>query len=363
MIRITNSMMSRSFLYSLNNNMNHMNALSTQMYTGKRINNIADDPVGVVKSLQIRGKLNAVGQFTKNVRETRNWLYQTETGLDKINVAIKDVYVATLDACSGTKNQSDKEAIAALVKELRDHIVDLGNSTYGDKYIFGGYNTNKAPFVLESTGVEQPRNDTDWSVLWAAAGNTASDWLDGTVTDADKKIFKDAWRADPANQTDVLKYNGIDLSDRVAIVAAGEDQQDIQFAVGFGMVQSCSFNGPTLLGSGADNVYKTLNDLYNVLMDSSSTNDDIREFVTKTQDAQSYILALTSQVGGRTNRLDMIESRYDDDTLNYLEMQSNIEDADEAEVIMNFKMAEAVYRAALEAGAKIIQPSLMDYLR
>jgi flagellar hook-associated protein 3 FlgL len=34
-----------------------------------------------------------------------------------------------------------------------------------------------------------------------------------------------------------------------------------------------------------------------------------------------------------------------------------------AEVIMNLKMQENVYRASLSAGARIIQPSLVDFLR
>jgi flagellar hook-associated protein 3 FlgL len=45
------------------------------------------------------------------------------------------------------------------------------------------------------------------------------------------------------------------------------------------------------------------------------------------------------------------------------ELLSKNEDADMAEVIMNLKMEENVYRASLAGGAKIIQPSLVDFLR
>jgi flagellar hook-associated protein 3 FlgL len=44
-------------------------------------------------------------------------------------------------------------------------------------------------------------------------------------------------------------------------------------------------------------------------------------------------------------------------------MKSDAEDADEAELIMRYKMAETVYKAALSTGASIIQPTLMDFLR
>ncbi len=42
---------------------------------------------------------------------------------------------------------------------------------------------------------------------------------------------------------------------------------------------------------------------------------------------------------------------------------SDVEDADIAEVTINLKMQENVHRTALAAGARIIQPSLLDFLR
>jgi flagellar hook-associated protein 3 FlgL len=42
---------------------------------------------------------------------------------------------------------------------------------------------------------------------------------------------------------------------------------------------------------------------------------------------------------------------------------SKNEDVDMAEVIMRLKSEENVYRASLSAGARIIQPTLVDFLR
>jgi flagellar hook-associated protein 3 FlgL len=42
---------------------------------------------------------------------------------------------------------------------------------------------------------------------------------------------------------------------------------------------------------------------------------------------------------------------------------SKNEDADIAEVIMNLQNEENVYRASLSAGARVIQPSLVDFLK
>jgi len=70
-----------------------------------------------------------------------------------------------------------------------------------------------------------------------------------------------------------------------------------------------------------------------------------------------------AEIGGRQNRLDMMNTRFEQDTINYTQMKSDVEDLDQAEAIMNYSMAEAVYRAALSVGGRILQPTLVDFLR
>ncbi|MEW9123762.1 MAG: flagellar hook-associated protein FlgL [Thermotaleaceae bacterium] len=75
------------------------------------------------------------------------------------------------------------------------------------------------------------------------------------------------------------------------------------------------------------------------------------------------ILAKLSEIGAKTNRLELDQNRLDDNILNYKTLRSKVEDVDMAEAIMNFSMEENVYRAALSTGARIIQPTLIDFLR
>ncbi len=75
------------------------------------------------------------------------------------------------------------------------------------------------------------------------------------------------------------------------------------------------------------------------------------------------ILSMRSEVGAKTNRLDLTKSRLDEANLNLSELLSKNEDINTAEVITQLKMQENTYRTALAAGARIIQPSLIDFLR
>lgn len=75
------------------------------------------------------------------------------------------------------------------------------------------------------------------------------------------------------------------------------------------------------------------------------------------------LLTCRSTIGARVNRLELQQERLKSTQLSYTNLMSQIEDADMSEVIINLKMQENVYRASLAMGARIIQPTLMDFLR
>ncbi|CAM2934275.1 flagellar hook-associated protein FlgL [Paenibacillus sediminis] len=70
-----------------------------------------------------------------------------------------------------------------------------------------------------------------------------------------------------------------------------------------------------------------------------------------------------SEIGAKTNRIDLISTRLDDMKQNLTDMQTKTEDADYAETIMKMKQDESVYQASLATSAKIVQTTLLDYLR
>ena len=63
------------------------------------------------------------------------------------------------------------------------------------------------------------------------------------------------------------------------------------------------------------------------------------------------------------NRLEMVNSRLEDTEVNYTKLLSDNEDVNMAKVIVELTNQENIYRASLAAGARIIQPSLVDFLR
>ena len=151
-MRVTNSMMLGGYLKNLNNNLSTLSKLQTQMATGKRITRPSDDPVGVVSAMQTRVKLYKSEQYKTNVESALTWLDQTESSVLELNEIIKSAYERAVNMASDYQSSEEKVATAELIGQLRDHVITIGNAKTGDKYIFGGYNVSKPPFVVDGTG-------------------------------------------------------------------------------------------------------------------------------------------------------------------------------------------------------------------
>ncbi|GAV22537.1 flagellar hook-associated protein FlgL [Carboxydothermus pertinax] len=75
------------------------------------------------------------------------------------------------------------------------------------------------------------------------------------------------------------------------------------------------------------------------------------------------VLAARADVGARTNRLELMQNRLLAQLESEKELLSKTEDADIAATIIDLKNQENVYRSALAVGARILPPTLVDFLR
>ena len=75
------------------------------------------------------------------------------------------------------------------------------------------------------------------------------------------------------------------------------------------------------------------------------------------------ILAVRADVGARTNRLELMQNRLLTQLETEKELLSKTEDADIPATIIDLKNQENVYRSALAVGARILPPTLVDFLR
>jgi len=307
-MRITNSMLVSNMIENLNSSITRMSTTQNQLSTGKKITKLSDNPTGISQSMQSSVSISKTKQYSENVDDARTIMNFTETALMETNDLVTRAYELTIEASNSTNSPEEKQAIALEIGQIKEQLIDTMNTTYNQQYIFGGNNVSEAPF-----------SETNGEIM----------------------------------------YNGVNLVSGNADLLNTMKSESISFILGKGIKMDVTKSGIDVVGSGSNNIISMLGNLVKDLEDNNKVDD----YISKLQSAKQNVLSLTAEIGGKSNRLDTITTRYKSDLLNYAEIQSNVEDIDQSAVITEYKMQEALYEAALAVGARVIQPSLVDFLR
>jgi flagellar hook-associated protein 3 FlgL len=108
------------------------------------------------------------------------------------------------------------------------------------------------------------------------------------------------------------------------------------------------------------NIFELMDTIVNTLKDP---NGKPSQLLSELQEHEDNFLKVHTALGARQNRVELIKSRLEEQVVTTTKILSNEEDADLAKVITDLNMAENVHRMALGTGARIMQPTLMDFLR
>ena len=110
-----------------------------------------------------------------------------------------------------------------------------------------------------------------------------------------------------------------------------------------------------------DPVFTALNQLNTGL--TSNNTAAIQTGINNLDTAISAVMTARSTLGAKVNRLDSQKTQTSAVQTNMMGLLSNVKDVDMAAAITQFQMAQTTYQASLQAGAKAMQPSLLDYLK
>ncbi|WP_096156600.1 flagellar hook-associated protein FlgL [Bacillus sp. FJAT-45066] len=108
-------------------------------------------------------------------------------------------------------------------------------------------------------------------------------------------------------------------------------------------------------------MFQLWNDIENALKENDGAK--VGELLGAFDKKAEVVQAERSELGARYNRLEMIDNRINHQEVVATRILSDNEDVDIERVITDLKTEESVLRASLAASARIIQPSLMDFLR
>ncbi|KGP73560.1 flagellar hook-associated protein FlgL [Pontibacillus yanchengensis] len=288
-MRVTQNMLSNNMLRNVSNSYERMGKFQEQLSTGKKISKPSDDPVVAMKGMNYRTELTEIEQYKRNVGEVHNWMDNSDAALDKTTQSLQRLRELAVQGSNGTYEEGQRKNIAKEVSQLKDHLQDIGNTKFNNKYIFNGNDTTTKP--IDSSGVSD--------------------------------------NSEPVN---IEVFDGIKIQTNV-------NPQEVFSQDMFDKIDS--FIGK-LEGTESGSLDESIKDMSDLIDNTVNARADL---------------------GARMNRVDLIEDRLASQEISATKNLSDAEDADMEKVITNLKTQESVHRAALGVGARIIQPSLMDFLR
>lgn len=313
-MRVTNTMLINNMVYNLNQNMKSMEKLQYQLATGKKFRVPSDDPIGASKSLKFNTDISKLKQYKRNAEDAMSWLDDTETALGEINEVLKRAYELAVQVANDTYSGEDLLMVREEIEQLKEHLMQIANTTYAGRHIFSGYKTDKPLFKKENGEI---------------------------VYNIDLK------------QNEKFQYN-IGLTERIEVNTLGSRV--------FGMVQGNEYIYEGDIEEAAikpalidvlDSFSKTLEE-----EDSSALTNTI----SRLQASMEHILSVRAEVGAKMNRLELTTKKLASQINNVTELLSHNEDVDVAETVMYLSMAQNVYMSSLMTGARIIQPTLAQFL-
>lgn len=304
-MRVTNNGIMSSYLRDIQTNLQNMDKLNEQLNTEKQVNKISDDPLKTVKILNIQNEIENTEKYNYNCDEITGWLDITDESLDRIANLSSDIKTK-LTSISGAFG---KDEIAATRSEVNEKIKQIGeilNTTYAGKYILGGQLTDTPPV---NTNVDKN------GIVSLSIQNKDNDNLNKKLNSAIS--------------------SGLNINYNLTV-------KDV---------------------TGGDEGLKLFNQLSVALSGDVVDTDEIGKLSTKIDNYMNDILNNRSIVGSRTNTIDKVKETNEQNILSMKGALSSIQDVDMTKQFMHLKEAQMVYTSSLQVGAKLIQGTLLDYLR
>lgn len=277
-------------------NAHALDRLSSQ----KEITKLSDNPVGATQIIRFRDNIEDTRQFQKNIDYSKGYLERTEGALSSIADNLIRAKELAISMNNDTYDASSRAATAREVREIIEEIVQLGNSTFNGKYVFGGFRNQTPPISM-----------------------------DGDYLGDDGAIYI---QMSPGN------FRQINLQARTLF----ESTQNEQDSGHFNMIHALELLHEGLTSNNKDMLQKSLS--------------EVDFHLNKTTSYQAT-------VGGIWNAVNDTQDRLQSEEVLMRTKLSKVQDTDFYDASSEFRRTEVVLQGTMMASTKLLQPSLLNFLQ
>jgi flagellar hook-associated protein 3 FlgL len=307
-MRITSGQNYNDLLRNLESIRERMAQAQTEIASGNKINQLSDNPAGAADLVRLTGEKSEIDQYTSNAASAKDRLDYSDTALGTAQTMV--LRVITLGQLALANPSNPGSAYTTEINGLRDQIVSVANTSFQGTSLFGGSVTNKPPYVVNPDQSVTYQGNSDATVVQTGRASTLQTQI-------------------PGDQVFSGSINVFDAVKQLSAAITGSP-------------------GPiTAASTGADR---------------SAVQANIQAQVSKLQQFYDSLSAVRSQVGSLSNAAQNTQSDLQAYELARASDQSRIQSADLAQATTDFTQNQTALQAAITAGAKISQISILNYL-
>ncbi|MBC7216852.1 MAG: flagellar hook-associated protein FlgL [Candidatus Caldatribacterium sp.] len=396
-MRVTHRMITNQVMTNLSSITGRLLRVQDMFSSGKTLRRPSDDPVKLNHVLLLRTSIRKLEQYITNAEDGASWLNLTDTSLNQATELLQKIRTLAVQGANGTLTSEDRLMIATEVEKYLEELIGVGNTSYAGRYIFAGTETLTVPFALrdgqivyQGNGAPIRREVEEGVVMelgvpgdevffrgfeaWSEEGITLTPGnsfsingveieIDATMTTLDDLVrrintdasLKDSVYAFTDGKRLFLRSRTEEPFVLEDVSVSGTPLQDWGLLDGSG-------NIPATNSRGASGILKVVQDLV-VHLKGNEVERISGEDLERIDEVLDLLLKVRAEVGARTLRMENALSRFEDFKLNFKKLLSLDEDIDVAEIVVQLQEHQSVYQMALASAARLLQPTLLDFLR
>jgi flagellar hook-associated protein 3 FlgL len=360
-MRVADKMILSQTTKNIQKNRSDMTDLQNQAATQKRINRPSDDPLAATRVLAARNDERGMKQFIQNITQAKSFLEYSEQALGELNESlVRAKELALAQATDGGASDETRRLTAEEIGQLLQQTIHIGNRKLGERYIFGGFQTLQQPFDRNG----EYRGDDGDIKLQIHKDAFVGINMPGSKVFLGQGIGGDGFirtTSDSPQTVEELRQHREEKL-RLEQQKQGLERSQVQTRglASDGSTERISKNDP-VTGREGLNLFQVLKGLEISLR----TNDKagIQESLDLIDQAISQVVLARAELGSRVGTLNATTESLQKAVVDNKAMASQMEDADVFQLVSDINKTESALQATMETSSKMVQRSLLDFLR
>jgi flagellar hook-associated protein 3 FlgL len=414
-MRVTDLTKQNAVLRNVANNSARVQELQETMASGKRINKLSDDPIGATQIQDYRTKLSFIDRVKQNIRNNFTWLDRTDAELDHVGQLLARTKSLMLAQSNDSSDSATRRVTAEEIKDIIDNLVNAGNAKAAKVYLFAGSKTFSQPLLangsLQDAGIDVNDLPIDqrflldpeqfaatmdgWSqnpyvvkitkegamgrAHYVVSDDGGKTWSRANTLLPQIELFNDQGR--PSEKV-MMRFSGqvLDqLGDPVVfpqglefhfapnppIAYQGNDDKRM-VTTGEGVLLPLNITAQELFFADPNkessvDIFDMMFSLKRALEDNDSTVLEKR--LNDVDRAFDQVLQKRADIGSVRKEMEDQMNKIQDREFNSTKQMSDLEDLDFPSAVVQMNLADVRNKATLDTSGRLIQPSLLNFLK